>query len=55
MFSTNVIFRQQEHLVDNQKCQAQMRPLCNKILLCDSFFSKDQNTGNRCGPNETKS
>ena len=27
------IFRQQENLVDNQKCQAGFRPLCNKILL----------------------
>jgi hypothetical protein len=31
MFSTNFIFRQQENLVDNQKCQAGFRPLCNKI------------------------
>ena len=34
MFSTDFIFRQQENLVDNQKCQAGFRPLCNKILLC---------------------
>ena len=33
MFSTNFIFRQQENLVDNQKCQAGFRPLCNKILF----------------------
>ena len=34
MFSTDFIFRQQENLVDNQKCWAGFRPLCNKILLC---------------------
>ena len=33
MCSTDFIFRQQENLVDNQKCQAGFRPLCNKILL----------------------
>ena len=33
MFSTDFIFRQQESLVDNQKCQAEFRPLCNKIPL----------------------
>ena len=33
MFSTDFNFRQQENLVDNQKCQAGFRPLCNKILL----------------------
>ena len=33
MFSTDYIFRQQENLVDNQKCQAGFRPLCNKTLL----------------------
>ena len=33
MFSTDFIFRQQENLVDNQKCQAGFRPLYNKILL----------------------
>ena len=33
MFSTDIIFRQQENLVDNQKCQAGFRQLCNKILL----------------------
>ena len=32
MFSTDFIFRQQENLVDNQKCQAGFRQLCNKIL-----------------------
>ena len=39
MFSTDFIFRQQENLVDNQKCQAGFRPLCNKILffLSDSY------------------
>ena len=31
MFATDVIFGQQEILVDNQKCQAGLRPLCNKI------------------------
>ena len=31
LFSTYVIFSQQENLVDNQKCQAGFRPLCNKI------------------------
>ena len=31
MFSIDFIFRQQENLVDNQKCQAGFRPLCNKI------------------------
>ena len=33
MVSTDFISRQQENLVDNQKCQAGFRPLCNKILL----------------------
>ena len=33
MFSTDFIFRQQENLVDNRKCQAGFRPLFNKILL----------------------
>ena len=33
MFSTDFIFRQQEFFVDNQKCQAGFRPLCNKTLL----------------------
>ena len=43
MFSTYFTFRQQENLVDNQKCQAGFRPLCNKILLKDplmTFFSR---------------
>ena len=35
MFSTDFIFRQQENLVDNKKCQARFRPLCNKILFKD--------------------
>ena len=33
MFSTDFIFRQQENFVDNQKCQAGFRSLCNKILF----------------------
>ena len=33
MFSTDFIFRQQENLVDNQKCLAGFRPLCNKTLF----------------------
>ena len=33
MFSTDSIFRKKENLVDNQKCQAGFRPLCNKILI----------------------
>ena len=33
MFSTDFIFRQQENFVDNQKCQAGFRPLCNKMPL----------------------
>ena len=33
MFSTDFIFRQQENLVDNQKCEAGFRPQCNKILF----------------------
>ena len=37
MFSTDFIFRQQENLVDNQKCQAGFKPLCNKILMI--YFS----------------
>ena len=32
MFSTDFIFWQKENLVDNQKCQAGFRPLCNKII-----------------------
>ena len=38
MFSTDFIFRQQENLVDTQKCQAEFRSLCNKILLMGSFL-----------------
>ena len=43
MFSTDFIFRQQENLVDNQKCQAGFRPLCNKIILPDPNMSTFQN------------
>ena len=32
MFSTDFIIRQQEKIVDNQKCKAGFRPLCNKVL-----------------------
>ena len=39
MFSTDFIFRQQENLVDNQKCQAGFRPLCNKILFLKPSLS----------------
>ena len=40
MFLTDFIFRQQENLVDNQKCQAGFRTLCNKkLLLLISNFS----------------
>ena len=42
MFSTDFVFRQQENLVDNQKCQAGLRPLCNKILL---FSGRDKTWG----------
>ena len=38
MFSTDFIFRQQENLVDNQKCQAGFRLLCNKVLLSSHFW-----------------
>ena len=31
MFPIDFIFKQQENLVDNQKCQAGFRPLCKKI------------------------
>ena len=37
MFSTDFILWQQENLVDNQKCQAGFRPLCNKILVLGLF------------------
>ena len=46
MFSTDFIFRQQENLVDNQKCWAGFRPLCNKILLLyntDAIFKTKTN------------
>ena len=33
LFSTDFIFRQQENLVDNEKCHAGFRLLCNKILM----------------------
>ena len=36
MFKTNFLFRQQENLVDNQKCQAGLRPLWNQKLKLDS-------------------
>ena len=46
MFSTDLIFRQQENLVDNQKCQAGFRPLCNKkpffILLLKNWSAKKE-------------
>ena len=47
MFSTDFIFRQQENIVDNQKCQAGFRPLCNKILvlkpeLCQLFLFRSR-------------
>ena len=63
MFSTDFIFRRQENLVDNQKCQAGFRPLRNKqggllgnkILLsnkpnqCHSFFFQgNQKSKNKC-------
>jgi hypothetical protein len=35
------IFRQQENRVDNQKCQAGFRPLCNKIPLLQGNTQKD--------------
>ena len=43
MFSTDFIFRQQENLVDNQKCQAGFRRLCNKILLFTQSSRDSQN------------
>ena len=43
MISSDFIFRQQENLVDNQKCQAGFRPLCNKILFLITYVKiKDQ-------------
>ena len=44
MFSTDFIFRQQENLVDNQKCQAGFRPLFNKIL----FQTERDAVNNKC-------
>ena len=41
MFSTDFIFRQQENLVDNQKCQAGFRPLCNKIPFFFCYYFTD--------------
>ena len=43
MLSIDFIIRQQVNLVDNQKCPAGFRPLCNKILflcqkLLESFY-----------------
>jgi hypothetical protein len=35
------IFRQQENLVDNQKCQAGFRLLCNKIQVLHSDSSSE--------------
>ena len=43
MFSTDFIFRQQENLVDNQKCQAGFRPLYNKILFPEFMFIASTN------------
>ena len=37
MFSTDFIFRE-ENLVDNQRCQAGFKPLCNKILVLDCKY-----------------
>ena len=39
LFATDFIFRQHKFFVDNQKCQAGFRPLCNKILfLVDRYM-----------------
>ena len=38
LFSTDFIFRQQENLADNQKCQAGIRPLRKKIPFLSSLF-----------------
>ena len=43
MFSTD-FFRQQENLVDNQKCQAGFRRLSNKILLLKRVDNTQFNT-----------
>ena len=43
MFSADFIFRQQESLVDNQKCQAEFRPLSmqqNTIIPIQKDYSK---------------
>ena len=37
--SANFIFRQQENLVDNQKCQAGFRPLCKFVLQARNSIS----------------
>ena len=44
MFSTDFIFRQQENFVDNQKCQAGFRPLCNKILFPSPYVLPMKNS-----------
>ena len=49
MFSTDFVFRQQENLVDNQKCQAGFRPLCNKIPLLSKIQIKWEIVSNFCG------
>ena len=39
MFSTDFIFRQQENLVDNQKCQAGLRQLLmQQNIICGGFL-----------------
>ena len=48
MFSTDFIFRQQENFVDNQKCQAGFRPLCNKILFLYIFLIFSFKVARRC-------
>ena len=50
MFSTGFIFRQQENLVDNQKCQAGFRPLCNKILIYNRNIFKVSELCKKCLP-----
>jgi hypothetical protein len=50
MFSIDFIFRQQENLVDNQKCQAGFRPLCNKILFQFEFENVLKRTWQQTGP-----
>ena len=51
MFSTDFIFRQQENLVNNQKCWAGFRPLCNKILF--PYFLLCNSSHNSAGPFKT--